>query len=119
MVAVGEVGVEHGGQGEAGEGDAQAGHQLGHTHRGGHGAVSQMPTLSNTGHTQPPLPTEDAAGLGWRLETSSGTRPTTPHSHTQQRLSPHWQFYVIQYDIFLFDIWHAFTSASLFISLQE
>ena len=48
MVAVGEVGVEHGGEGEAGEGDAQAGHQLGHTHRGGHGAVSQLPTLSNT-----------------------------------------------------------------------
>ena len=81
MVAVGEVGVEHGGECEAGEGDAQAGHQLGHTHRGGHGAVSQLPTLSNTGHTQPPLPTEDAAGLeaGLPGETSSGTRPTLPH----------------------------------------
>ena len=45
MVAVGEVGVEHGGQGEAGEGDAQTGHQLGHTHRGGHGAMVQLPTL--------------------------------------------------------------------------
>ena len=44
MVAVGEVGVEHGGEGEAGEGDAQAGHQLGHTHRGGHGAMVQLPT---------------------------------------------------------------------------
>ena len=40
MVAVGEVGVEHGGEGEAGEGDAQAGHQLGHTHRGGHAAAA-------------------------------------------------------------------------------
>ena len=45
MVAVGEVGVEHGGESEAGEGDAQAGHQLGHTHRGGHGARVQLPTL--------------------------------------------------------------------------
>ena len=46
MVAVGEVGVEHGGQGEAGEGDAQAGHQLGHTHRGGHGAMVQLNTTN-------------------------------------------------------------------------
>ena len=88
MVAVGEVGVEHGGECEAGEGDAQAGHQLGHAHRGGHGAMVQLPTLSNTiQHSASTLPTEDAAGLGWRLETSSGTRPTLPHSHTQQRLT--------------------------------
>ena len=46
MVAVGEVGVEHGGEGEAGEGDAQAGHQLGHTHRGGHGAMAQLNTTN-------------------------------------------------------------------------
>ena len=57
MVAVGEVGVQHGGEGEAGEGDAQAGHQLGHTHRGGHGARAQLNT-ANTG-PRPPLPTED------------------------------------------------------------
>ena len=83
MVAVGEVGVEHGGEREAGEGDAQAGHQLGHTHRGGHGAMVQLPTLptlwssASTAHW-------DAAGLeaGLPGETSSGTRPTLPHCHT-------------------------------------
>ena len=86
MVSVGEVGVEHGGEREAGEGDAQAGHQLGHTHRGGHGAVSQLPTLSNT---RPPLPTEDAAGLeaGLPGETSSGTRPTQPHTYNKGLLT--------------------------------
>ena len=78
MVAVGEVGVEHGGEGEAGEGDAQAGHQLGHTHRGGHGAMAQLPTLPTLASA---LPTEDAAGLEAGLPggTSSGSRPTTPH----------------------------------------
>ena len=83
VVAVGEVGVQHGGEGEAGEGDAQAGHQLGHTHRGGHGARAQLNT-ANTG-PRPPLPTEDAAGLagGWRPHLAPG-----PHRHhTQQRIT--------------------------------
>ena len=81
VVAVGEVGVEHGGEGEAGEGDAQAGHQLGHTHRGGHGARAQLNT-ANTG-PRPPLPTEEGCWSGWRLETSSGTRPTPPPHTTK------------------------------------
>ena len=87
MVAVGEVGVEHGGEGEAGEGDAQAGHQLGHTHRGGHGARAQLNT-ANTG-PRPPLPTEDAAGLGWRLgcQRRPHLAPGPHRHHTQQRIT--------------------------------
>ena len=106
MVAVGEVGVEHGGEREAGEGDAQAGHQLGHAHRGGHGAMVLWCSCQHYQHSGPrPRHCPQRMLLVWRLG-CQGRPHLAPgplchtDTHIQQRLKAYNYFLAIARFIF-------------------